>query len=157
MFCRKSAPYWHFTALTPTNGHSRLPNLWNAKKDITQTGQGVINMSMFYKRGHYPLLNKQDFRKLMSDKEIPDRYISDVMEIIYGSRFIDDDITPPYVICKNHFHTDEDATFIQRLNRLWIIPLYLVFMPFQWLFCGNTGFNHNSRLAVFLSRLTGIK
>lgn len=114
-------------------------------------------MSMFYKRGHYPLLNKQDFRKLMSDKEIPDRYISDVMEIIYGSRFIDDDITPPYVICKNHFHTDEDATFIQRLNRLWIIPLYLVFMPFQWLFCGNTGINHNSRLAVFLSRLTGIK
>ncbi len=114
-------------------------------------------MSMFYKRGHYPLLNKQDFRKLMSDQKIPDRYISDVMEIIYGSRFIDDDITPPYVICKNHFHTDEDATFIQRLNRLWIIPLYLVFMPFQWLFCGNTGFNHNSRLAVFLSRLTGIK
>ncbi|EFU2702618.1 hypothetical protein HUI23_004965, partial [Escherichia coli] len=55
------------------------------------------------------------------------------------------------------FHTDEDATFIQRLNRLWIIPLYLVFMPFQWLFCGNTGFNHNSRLAALLSRLTGIK
>ena len=112
---------------------------------------------MFYKRGHYPLHNKQDFRKLMSDQEIPDRYISEVMEIIYGSRFIDDDITPPYVICKNHFHADEDATFIQRLNRLWIIPLYLVFMPFQWLFCGNIGFNHNSRLAVFLSRLTGIK
>ena len=39
-------------------------------------------MSMFYKRGHYPLLNKQDFRKLMSDKEIPDRYISEVMEIM---------------------------------------------------------------------------
>ncbi|EGB0861451.1 hypothetical protein IB341_004543 [Escherichia coli] len=88
-------------------------------------------MSMFYKRGHYPLLNKQDFRKLMSDQEIPDRYISDVMEIIYGSRFIDDDITPPYVICKNHFHADEDATFIQRLNRLWIIPLYLVLCPFS--------------------------
>ena len=114
-------------------------------------------MSMFYKRGHYPLLNKQDFRKLMSDQEIPDRYISEVMEIIYGSRFIDDDITPPYVICKNHFHADEDAIFYQRLNRLYLLAVSLAFLTRRSLVRGNTGFNHNSRLAAFLSRLTGIK
>lgn len=50
-----------------------------------------------------------------------------------------------------------DATFWQRLNRLWFVPLYLLTIPFQWLIRGRIGFETTSRVGAFFSRMTGLK
>ncbi|WP_407214429.1 hypothetical protein [Enterobacter hormaechei] len=50
-----------------------------------------------------------------------------------------------------------DATFWQRLNRLWFVPLYLLTIPIQWLIRGRMGFESTSKVGAFVSRITGLK
>lgn len=48
------------------------------------------------------------------------------------------------------------TTTIQRLNWLWLTPLFMVFvMPFQWLFTGSTGFSQGTKIHTVLRYLLG--
>lgn len=37
-------------------------------------------------------------------------------------------------------------TVFQRFNFLWVFPVFLVSLPFQWVFTGQTGITRNSRI-----------
>ncbi|WP_237764652.1 hypothetical protein [Enterobacter hormaechei] len=50
-----------------------------------------------------------------------------------------------------------DATFWQRLNRLWFVPLYLLTIPFQWLIRGRMGFETTSKVAAVINKITGLQ
>lgn len=48
------------------------------------------------------------------------------------------------------------TTTIQRLNWLWVTPLFMIFvMPFQWLFTGSTGFSQGTKIHTMLRYLLG--
>lgn len=62
-----------------------------------------------------------------------------------------------HVVDNKEWMGQRDATFWQRLNRLWFVPLYLLTIPFQWLFRGRMGFESTSKVGAFVSRITGLK
>ena len=39
-----------------------------------------------------------------------------------------------------------ERRFIQRLNMLWVWPIIILSIPFQFLFCGDIGVNRNSKV-----------
>lgn len=57
------------------------------------------------------------------------------------------------------YHYDElgSSTFMNRLNRLWVYPLFIVIAPFQYLFTGNVGFNRNSFMGRIVDKLIDFK
>ncbi|HGE8284279.1 TPA: hypothetical protein ACGD48_004790 [Serratia marcescens] len=61
----------------------------------------------------------------------------------------------PFSIVDNSW-VEPDATFIQRINRLWFVPIYLLTIPFQWFFRGHVGVSNNSKLGALISKLTGL-
>lgn len=51
----------------------------------------------------------------------------------------------PYIKCK----------WWQRVNKLWIYPLFMITIPFQWLLRGETGVQTDSILGHTIKRLIG--
>lgn len=49
-----------------------------------------------------------------------------------------------YVIYKYEHPTKR--RFIQRLNFVWVWPLFVISIPFQWLLKGDLGVSRNSRI-----------
>jgi hypothetical protein len=43
----------------------------------------------------------------------------------------------------------------QRINRLWVFPLFLCTIPFQWIIRGETGIATESDLGIILTKLIG--
>lgn len=43
----------------------------------------------------------------------------------------------------------------QRINRLWVFPLFLCTLPFQWIIRGETGISTESDLGIILTKLIG--
>jgi hypothetical protein len=43
----------------------------------------------------------------------------------------------------------------QRLNRLWVYPIFLCTLPLQWIIRGETGVETESDLGVILTKLIG--
>lgn len=43
----------------------------------------------------------------------------------------------------------------QRINRLWVFPLFLCTLPFQWIIRGETGIPTESDLGIILTKLIG--
>lgn len=48
------------------------------------------------------------------------------------------------------------TTIWQRLNRLWVLPCYLIAMPFTWLATGQTGVNVHGKFGKWLAKITGL-
>lgn len=46
-------------------------------------------------------------------------------------------------------------TIGQRLNTMWMLPLWFVCAPFLWVFTGDTGINQHSKLGKWISKMTG--
>lgn len=89
-------------------------------------------------------------RKL-KDAKVDD--VSKVLNVIYG---IDYENPEHHVVDKDWFYHDEVKMW-QRLNQLWVVPLLIISIPFQWLFNGTYGFGNKSKLARILSHITGLK
>lgn len=58
-----------------------------------------------------------------------------------------------YVIYK--YRTRKDRKLIYRLNSLWVAPLFVLSIPFQWLFRGEVGVSRNSRIGSIVNYLVG--
>ncbi len=58
----------------------------------------------------------------------------------------------PYYLYRYAPHTDSIG---QRLNKLWVYPLVLVSLPFQWLIKGSVGIKRETRLGQILVYLIG--
>lgn len=56
-----------------------------------------------------------------------------------------------YVIYKYEYPTKR--RFIQRLNAIWVYPLFILSIPFQWIFKGDVGVSRNSRVGKVIDWL----
>ncbi|PHZ22641.1 hypothetical protein CS535_16025 [Yersinia massiliensis] len=74
----------------------------------------------------------------------------DVIEVIFGDHENESD----YRLVRAWFEAPPQKLW-QRLNYLWVFPLYLISVPFQWLFIGRIGLNRDSKVGVLIERLIG--
>lgn len=47
-------------------------------------------------------------------------------------------------------------TIFNRLNTLWMLPIWAVCAPFLWLSTGETGINQHSKLGKWIAKVTGL-
>jgi hypothetical protein len=47
-------------------------------------------------------------------------------------------------------------TIANRLNTLWMLPIWAVCAPFLWLFTGEIGINQHSKLGKWITKVTGL-
>ncbi|EHF5047970.1 hypothetical protein L348_09278 [Enterobacter sp. MGH 2] len=116
---------------------------------------------MIYRRGWVPVLWRHELEKRLKEqgfdnwKEICNFLCGE------GGYYAESSKVPEqydYVVVDNtKWMGRRDATFWQRLNRLWFVPLYLLTIPFQWLIRGRMGFESTSKVGAFISRITGLK
>lgn len=53
-------------------------------------------------------------------------------------------------------YTDNSKrSVIQRINMLWVYPLFLLCIPFQWVCTGSIGVTQNSKIGKVLDKLVG--
>lgn len=50
-------------------------------------------------------------------------------------------------------YSTKNRSVLQRLNWLWVYPLFLITTPFQWIFTGNVGLSKNSRIGRVVDKL----
>ena len=56
-----------------------------------------------------------------------------------------------YVIYK--YSDKSKRSFLNRLNLYWVYPLFIITIPFQFLFFGEIGVNRNSKVGRIVDRL----
>lgn len=49
----------------------------------------------------------------------------------------------------------DKLTKLQRFNRLWVYPLFILAAPFRYVMYGDPGYDRESRLGRVLERLVG--
>ncbi len=117
---------------------------------------------MIYRRGWVPVLYRSDLERKLKEqgfenwKEIS-RFLCEGDSGAYVDYSLDQSQYAYQVVDNTEWMERRDATFWQRLNRLWFVPLYLLTIPFQWLIRGRMGFETTSKVGAFFSRITGLK
>lgn len=116
---------------------------------------------MIYRRGWVPVLYRYELENRLKEEGFENwKQISNFL--CGGQPDWEDSVRTPeqyeyQVVDNTEWMSKRDATFWQRLNRLWFVPLYLLTIPFQWLIRGRMGFESTSKLGAFISRLTGLR
>lgn len=59
-----------------------------------------------------------------------------------------------YVVYK--YDDIKPKSFFQRLNTLWVYPLFIITIPIQYLITGSHGTNRNSKLGKIIDKLVGL-
>lgn len=117
---------------------------------------------MIYRRGWVPVLGRYELEKRLKEQEFDNwqeitRFLCDGDRKSYSDNELDRHRYAYQVVDNTEWMSRRDATFWQRLNRLWFVPLYILTIPFQWLFRGRTGFETTSKTAELFSRITGLR
>lgn len=117
---------------------------------------------MIYRRGWVPVLFRSDLEKKLKEQgfenwERISRFLCEGDSGAPKDYEIDQSQYAYQVVDNTEWMSQRDATFWQRLNRLWFVPLYLLTIPFQWLIRGRMGFETTSKVGAFFSRLTGLR
>jgi len=47
-------------------------------------------------------------------------------------------------------------TALNRINLIWVLPLFALSVPFQWLFTGSAGLNRNSKMGKIVHKLVNL-
>ncbi|WP_158784761.1 hypothetical protein [Pantoea sp. BAV 3049] len=112
---------------------------------------------MIYRRGWVPVLWRHELEKRLKDAGVDN--VIQVADFLCGRDVHDGDPRGfDYQVVDNiHWMEQRDATFWQRLNRLWFIPLLILTVPFQWLFRGRVGCESTSKLGILCQKITGLK
>lgn len=55
--------------------------------------------------------------------------------------------------CVYRYQDDSKRTLLNRLNLLWVCPIALLCIPFQYLSTGNTGVTRNSKIGRIVDKL----
>lgn len=74
----------------------------------------------------------------------------DVIEALFGDHENESD----YRLVRAWFDAPNQKMW-QRLNYLWFTPLYLLSVPFQWVFIGRVGMNRDSRFGMLVEKIIG--
>lgn len=59
-----------------------------------------------------------------------------------------------YVV-KNRYHRASETTVAQRLNALWVYPVYILLAPFRFVLYGTPKIDEESRLGHIITYLIG--
>lgn len=115
-----------------------------------------------YRRGLVPVLHRFDLEKVLKEQGFENwEKISRFLCEGTTEGYYDSDLTDAQyayqVVDNTKWRGTRDAKFWQRLNRLWFFPLYLLSVPFQWLFRGRIGFESTSKFAELISKITGLR
>jgi hypothetical protein len=55
------------------------------------------------------------------------------------------------------YNTSAKRVWWQRLNYIWILPIFYVFvLPFQWVVKGRVGFDNRTRIGRIVLKLIGV-
>ncbi|MCW8352392.1 hypothetical protein [Citrobacter portucalensis] len=117
---------------------------------------------MIYRRGWVPTLYRFELEKRLKEQGFENwqqisRFLCDGDAKSWADIHDDPKQYAYQVVDNTEWMSRRDATFWQRLNRLWFVPLYLLTIPFQWLIRGRMGFETTSKVGAFFSRITGLK
>ncbi|EBM2070081.1 hypothetical protein QOP16_003518 [Salmonella enterica] len=110
---------------------------------------------MIYRRGWVPVLHRYQLEKKLKDEGF--KNYEEITSFLCGGRLEDERHHFAYQVVDNtEWMGSRDAKFWQRLNRLWFVPLYLLTIPFQWLFLGRVGMESTSKIGALFQRITGL-
>ncbi|MHC1795889.1 hypothetical protein LC177_22025 [Escherichia coli] len=116
---------------------------------------------MIYRRGWVPVLYRSDLETKLKEqgfdnwKEIS-RFLCEGDSGAYIDYDLDQSQYAYQVVDNTKWMGVRDAKFWQRLNRIWFVPLYVMTIPFQWLFRGRVGFESTSKIGALFQRITGL-
>ena len=109
---------------------------------------------MIYRRGWVSVLHRSELEKRLKEGGIENS--RQVADFLCGGEWKEHPQRYEFQVAENPGWAEDNATFVQRVNRLWFVPLYILTIPFQWLFWGRVGLESNSKVGNFIHRLTGI-
>lgn len=117
---------------------------------------------MIYRRGWVPVLYRSDLEKKLKEQGFDNwqkisRFLCEGDSGSYVDYDLDQSQYAYQVVDNKAWLERRDAKFWQRLNRLWFVPIYLLTIPFQWLFRGQIGFESTSKLGMLCQKLTGLQ
>lgn len=117
---------------------------------------------MIYRRGWVPVLLRYEIEKRLKEQGFENwKEISRFLCDGHAQTWADHDFDPSQyayqVVDNTKWMSRRDAKFCQRLNRLWVVPLYLLTVPFQWLIRGRVGFEPSSKAGMFIKKITGLE
>lgn len=75
-----------------------------------------------------------------------------VLDHLFG----DYDETTEYAVYHYNDPYTKPSTLFQRFNRLWVIPVFYLCVPFQWFLTGSVGLNDHTKLGEFIHKITGL-
>ena len=94
-------------------------------------------------------LYRHELRKIIRENQCltPD----DVLDVLFGthSNDYDTDLVVKYIYVENKH------SFLNRLNSLWVYPLFLVLAPFRYLFFGKCQVDEDKTFGKILIALVG--
>jgi hypothetical protein len=95
---------------------------------------------------------QQHYMKRTILKEIgDDATVDDLLQHLLG----DDEGSGNYVVHKYKYN--KKRTIMNRINMCWVWPVFLISIPFTWLFTGDWGINRNSKIGKIVDWLIDFK
>lgn len=75
-------------------------------------------------------------------KSLRDLTKDELITLLFGNR--DNDYTSNFIVkCYDNY---SKRTIWNRLNMLWVYPIFLMLLPFQYIITGDTGVNRNTKI-----------
>lgn len=94
---------------------------------------------------------KHELKKDFQDNKYLPQTVDGLLEYLF-----DQDVHyNGYVVYQDKESYDKN-TVGQRLNRLWVVPIWFVIAPFKWLLTGESGVNQHSKFGGWLAKITGL-
>lgn len=92
----------------------------------------------------------------MFEKKIGEVSKEEILSIIPKNQWEDEETYSDFKFTKSSSRWDKKKTWWNRLNCLWIIPIYVVFIgPLLWITTGNFGLHSTSKLGSWIERMIG--
>lgn len=95
-------------------------------------------------------LYRHELEKRIKEEECDT--VDGLLDILFGT--YDNDYHSGLVV-KRKWVESEKSTVLQRLNTLWVYPLFICMMPFRYLLFGRPQFSEDSKLGRVIIFLTG--
>lgn len=117
---------------------------------------------MIYRRGWVPVLSWYELEKKLKEQGFENwqeisRLLCDGDAKSYACHDSYPEQYAYQVVDNTKWRNTSDAKFWQRLNRLWFVPVWIITIPFQWLFRGKIGFETTSKFGQLCQRITGLE
>jgi len=76
----------------------------------------------------------------------------DVLDILFGT--YEEGYYSEYLV-KDRYYEAPKTTFMNRINTLWVYPLFVIIMPFRYVLFGDSHVDEDSKFGWILTWLIG--